>query len=138
MKYLISIILCLAMLSATFTVGAYAKENATTGNELIRQEVTDEPLEDDNPPDDFHYFGNLWKAFENATVWTLLFPELLISSVILGIAGPPLAFMVVGYSYFQLIKAIGGVPVSEEFSYTFGDAWKEIKRIFFHKFSMEV
>lgn len=124
------------MLFAVPNVAAFAREE-TTDVSFSRFEETDEPFGEKENEGDFNYFVNLWRAFENATVWTFLFPELLIASVILGIAGPPLSIMLVGYSYVQFIRAIGGVPIAEDFSYTFEDGWNEIKRIFFHKFSTE-
>ena len=146
MKRLISIILCIAMLAATFTVGVFAinegpKITVTAAQEEQPPEgEIDEPFDDDEeePSEEkFNYFKNLWLAFQSATVWTVMFPGTLIASLILGIAGPPIAFMSVGYAYLEFFRAIGGVPVNDEFCLTFKDGWNEIKRILFHRFLTE-
>lgn len=146
MKRLISIILCIAMLAATFTVGVFAKDEGQPVTVTVAQDEQppegeiDEPFYDDEEEpveEKFNYFKNLWLAFQSATVWTVLFPETLIASLILGIAGPPIAFMSVGYAYLEFFRAIGGVPVNDEFCLTFKDGWNEIKRILFRRFLTE-
>lgn len=146
MKRLISIILCIAMLVATFTVGVFAKDEGQTVTVTVAQDEQppeseiDKPFYDDGeePSEEkFNYFKNLWLAFQSATVWTVMFPGTLIASLILGIAGPPIAFMSVGYAYLEFFRAIGGVPVNDEFCLTFKDGWNEIKRILFHRFLTE-
>ena len=146
MKKVISIILCIATLVAMLTVGAFAVDEEPTTTVTVTQEEQspegeiDESFdEDEEEPDEeeFNYFKNLWLAFQSATVWTVLFPETLIASLILGIAGPPVAFMTVGYAYLELFRAIGGVPINDEFCLTFKDGWDEIKRILFHRFLTE-
>lgn len=141
MKRVISIILCIATLVAMLTVGAFAVEEEPTTTVTVTQEEqpsegeTDESIynsdEDEEEPDEeeFNYFKNLWLAFQSATMWTVLFPETFIATLILGIAGPPLAFMSVGYAYLELFRAIGGIPINEEFCMTFKDGWDEVKRI---------
>lgn len=136
------------MLATMLTVGAFAYEEQTTsitvsqeGSEAQQPEGEfDEPFdEDEEEPSEekFSYFKNLWLAFQSATMWTVLFPETFIASLILGIAGPPLAFMSVGYAYLELFRAIGGVPINDEYCLTFKDGWNEIKRILFHRFLTE-
>ena len=78
---------------------------------------------------DFDYSENLWLAFQNATMVTVFFPEMLLATLIFGIAGPFLSFAAVGYSYIMFFKAIAGVPVDEDYCITFKDGWKEIERL---------
>ena len=146
MKKVISIILCIATLVAMLTVGAFAvdKEPTTTVTVTLEEqppegEIDEQFDEDEEEPDEeeFNYFKNLWLAFQSATMWTVMFPETLIATLILGIAGPPLAFMSVGYAYLEFFRAIGGVPINDEFCLTFKDGWDEIKRILFHRFLTE-
>ena len=60
---------------------------------------------------------------------TVFFPEMLLATLIFGIAGPFLSFAAVGYSYVMFFKAIAGVPVDEDYCITFKDGWKEIERL---------
>ena len=145
-KKLISVILCIAMFVSVLTVGAFAVDEEPTTAVTVTQEEQppkgeiDELFdENEEEPDEvkFNYFKNLWLAFQSATMWTAFFPETLIASLILGIAGPPVAFMTVGYAYLELCRAIGGVPVNDEFCLTFKDGWNEIKRFLSHKFLTE-
>lgn len=142
MKKVISIILCIATLVAMLTVGVVAVDEEPTTTVTVTQE--EQPPEgeidgqyEEEPEEKFNYFKNLWLAFQSATMWTVFFPETLIASLILGIAGPPVAFMMVGYAYLELCRAIGGVPVNDEFCLTFKDGWNEIKRFLSHKFLTE-
>lgn len=145
MKKVISIILCIATLVAMLTVGVLAVDEEPTTTVTVTQE--EQPPEgeidgrydedEEEPEEKFNYFKNLWLAFQSATMWTAFFPETLIATLILGIAGPPVAFMTVGYAYLELFRAIGGVPVNDEFCLTFKDGWNEIKRFLSHKFFTE-
>ncbi len=145
MKKVISIILCIATLVAMLTVGVFAVDEEPTTTVTVTQEEQppegeiDESFDEDEeePEEKFNYFKNLWLAFQSATMWTVFFPETLIATLILGIAGPPVAFMTVGYAYLELCRAIGGVPVNDEFCLTFKDGWNEIKRFLSHKFLTE-
>ena len=145
MKKVISIILCIATLVAMLTVGVFAVDEEPTTTVTVTQEerppegeIDGQYDEDEEEPEEkFNYFKNLWLAFQSATMWTVFFPETLIASLILGIAGPPVAFMTVGYAYLELCRAIGGVPVNDEFCLTFKDGWNEIKRFLSHKFLTE-
>lgn len=145
MKKVISIILCIATLVAMLTVGVLAVDEEPTTTVTVTQE--EQPPEgeidgrydedEEEPEEKFNYFKNLWLAFQSATMWTVFFPETLIATLILGIAGPPVAFMTVGYAYLELCRAIGGIPVNDEFCLTFKDGWNEIKRFLSHKFLTE-
>lgn len=145
MKKVISIILCITTLVAMFTVGVFAVDEEPTTTVTVMQEeqppegeIDGQYDEDEEEPEEkFNYFKNLWLAFQSATMWTVFFPETLIATLILGIAGPPVAFMTVGYAYLELCRAIGGVPVNDEFCLTFKDGWNEIKRFLSHKFLTE-
>lgn len=145
MKKVISIILCIATLVAMLTVGVFAVDEEPTKTVTVTQEKQPPEGEIDGQYDEdeeeleekFNYFKNLWLAFQSATMGTVFFPETLIASLILGIAGPPVAFMTVGYAYLELCRAIGGVPVNDEFCLTFKDGWNEIKRFLSHKFLTE-
>lgn len=145
MKKVISIILCIATLVAMLTVGVVAVDEEPTTTVTVTQEeqppegeIDGQYDEDEKEPEEkFNYFKNLWLAFQSATMWTVFFPETLIATLILGIAGPPVAFMTVGYAYIELCRAIGGVPVNDEFCLTFKDGWNEIKRFLSHKFLTE-
>lgn len=145
MKKVISIILCIATLVAMLTVGVFAvDEEPTTAVTFTQEEQPPEgeidgryDEDEEEPEEKFNYFKNLWLAFQSATMWTVFFPETLIATLILGIAGPPVAFMTVGYAYLELFRAIGGVPVNDEFCLTFKDGWNEIKRFLSHKFFTE-
>ena len=145
MKKVISIILCIATLVAMLTVGVFAVDEEPTKTVTVTQEkqppegeIDGQYDEDEEEPEEkLNYFKNLWLAFQSATMWTVFFPETLIASLILGIAGPPVAFMTVGYAYLELCRAIGGVPVNDEFCLTFKDGWNEIKRFLSHKFLTE-
>lgn len=132
MKKIISIILCIAMLVTMLTVGAFAQEEQTTSVAVSQEELDENPSADEAEPeeDDFDYFGNLWLAFQNATMCTVLFPEMLLAMLIFGVAGPILSFSALGYSYIMLFKAIAGVPIDEDDPcMTFEDGWNEIQRI---------
>ena len=145
MKKVISIILCIATLVAMLTIGVFAVDEEPTTTVTVTQEeqppegeIDGQYDEDEEEPEEkFNYFKNLWLAFQSATMWTVFFPETLIASLILGIAGPPAAFMTVGYAYLELCRAIGGIPVNDEFYLTFKDGWNEIKRFLSHKFLTE-
>lgn len=145
MKKVISIILCITTLVAMFTVGVFAVDEEPTTTVTVMQEeqppegeIDGQYDEDEEEPEEkFNYFKNLWLAFQSATMWTVFFPETLIATLILGIAGPLVAFMTVGYAYLELCRAIGGVPVNDEFCLTFKDGWNEIKRFLSHKFLTE-
>ena len=104
MKKVISIILCIATLVAMLTVGVFAVDEepttavtATQEEQPPKGEIDELFDENEEEPDEekFNYFKNLWLAFQSATMWTAFFPETLIASLILGIAGPPVAFMTV-------------------------------------------
>ncbi len=148
MKRVISIILCVATLVAMLTVGAFAVDEEPTTTVAVTQEEqpsegeTDESIynsdeddpiygydEDEPSEENFNYFRNLWLAIQSTMSYTFFMPELLIATIIFGIAGPPLTFMTVGYSYLELFRAIVGIPINEEFCMTFKDGWDEVKRI---------
>ncbi len=138
MKRVISIILCIATITAMLTVGAFAVEEDPTTTVTVTQEEQspggeiDESFdEDEEEPDEeeFNYFRNLGLAIQSTMSYTFFIPELLIATIIFGIAGPPLTFMTVGYSYLELFRAIVGIPINEEFCMTFKDGWDEVKRI---------
>ncbi len=148
MKRVISIILCVATLVAMLTVGAFAVDEEPTTTVAVTQEeqpsegetdesiynsAEDDPIygydEDEPSEENFNYFRNLWLAIQSTMSYTFFMPELLIATIIFGIAGPPLTFMTVGYSYLELFRAIVGIPINEEFCMTFKDGWDEVKRI---------
>ena len=131
MKKIISIILCTVILVTMFTVGAFAQEEETTSVTVSQEELEENPSAEEPAPEenDFDYSENLWLAFQNATMVTVFFPEMLIATLLFGIAGPFLSFAAVGYSYAMFFKAIAGVPVDEDYCITFKDGWKEIERL---------
>ncbi len=131
MKKIISIILCAVMLVTMFTVGAFAQEEETTGVTVSQEELDENPSAEETVTEenDFDYSENLWLAFQNATMVTVFFPEMLIATLLFGIAGPFISFAAVGYSYVMFFKAIAGVPVDEDYCITFKDGWKEIERL---------
>lgn len=131
MKKIMSIILCAVMLVTMFTVGAFAQEEETTSVTVSQEELEENPSADETVTEenDFDYFENLWLAFQNATMVTVFFPEMLIATLLFGIAGPFISFAAVGYSYVMFFKAIAGVPVDEDYCITFKDGWKEIERL---------
>lgn len=131
MKKIMSIILCAVMLVTMFTVGAFAQEEETTSVTVSQEELDENPSADETVTEenDFDYSENLWLAFQNATMVTVFFPEMLIATLLFGIAGPFISFAAVGYSYVMFFKAIAGVPVDEDYCITFKDGWKEIERL---------
>ena len=131
MKKIISIILCTVILVTMFTVGAFAQEEETTSVTVSQEELDENPSAEETVTEenDFDYSENLWLAFQNATMVTVFFPEMLIATLLFGIAGPFISFAAVGYSYVMFFKAIAGVPVDEDYCITFKDGWKEIERL---------
>lgn len=131
MKKIMSIILCAVMLVTMFTVGAFAQEEETTSVTVSQEELDENPSADETVTEenDFDYSENLWLAFQNATMVTVFFPEMLIATLLFGIAGPFISFAAVGYSYIMFFKAIAGVPVDEDYCITFKDGRKEIERL---------
>ena len=131
MKKIISIILCTVILVTMFTVGAFAQEEETTSVTVSQEELDENPSAEETVTEenDFDYSENLWLAFQNATMVTVFFPEMLIATLLFGIAGPFISFAAVGYSYAMFFKAIAGVPVDEDYCITFKDGWKEIERL---------
>lgn len=131
MKKIMSIILCAVMLVTMFTVGAFAQEEETTSVTVSQEELDENPSAEETVTEenDFDYSENLWLAFQNATMVTVFFPEMLIATLLFGIAGSFISFAAVGYSYVMFFKAIAGVPVDEDYCITFKDGWKEIERL---------